>query len=135
MKQIDLFGEELRQDVEIKYTDKIDGPSYVPSNSCPHILELVDTAKYSRLVSEIKNADVSEQEKSFLIHAASRHCVFNYSKVADYYAHASKPMQELMEKSALVIIDFNRAIELGYIKLSEDLTKQYLTEYGNREQQ
>ena len=38
-------------------------------------------------------------------------------------------MQELMEDSALVIIDFNKAIELGYVKLSEEIASQYLDEY------
>ena len=51
-----------------------------------------------------------EKEKQFLMAAASRHIVFHYSKIANFYAHSSKECQELMEKSALVIIDFNKAI-------------------------
>ena len=35
-----------------------------------------------------------------------------------------------MEKSALVIIDFEKAIQLGYVKLSEEIKNQYLQEYG-----
>jgi hypothetical protein len=46
-----------------------------------------------------------------------------------YYAHSSEKMQGLMEKSALVIIDFNKAIESGYVKLCDDIRNQYLTEY------
>ena len=53
--------------------------------------------------------------------AASRHIVFNYSKIADYYAHASSEMQRLMEQSALVIIDIDDAIANGYVKLSKDI--------------
>jgi hypothetical protein len=40
-------------------------------------------------------------------------------------------VQELMERSALVIIDFSQAIEEGYVKLSKDLVQQYAEEYGN----
>jgi hypothetical protein len=32
-------------------------------------------------------------------------------------------MQELMEKSALVIIDFNDAIANGYVKMSKNIEK------------
>jgi hypothetical protein len=39
-------------------------------------------------------------------------------------------MQEQMENSALVIIDFEKAIELGYVKLSEEIASQYLEDYG-----
>ena len=53
--------------------------------------------------------------------AASRHIVFNYSKIADYYAHASVEMQELMEQSALVLIDIDDAIANGYVQLSKDI--------------
>jgi hypothetical protein len=35
-----------------------------------------------------------------------------------------------MEDSGLVIIDFNRAIELGYVKLSEKIGELYGEDYG-----
>ena len=43
--------------------------------------------------------------------------VFNYGKIADYYAHQPREMQKLMEKSALVIIDLNDAIANGYVTM------------------
>lgn len=66
----------------------------------------------------------------FLIEATRRHTVFNYEKIADYYSHASKEMQKLMEQSALVIIDFNKAIESGYIKIKDEISNLYLDEHG-----
>ena len=69
--------------------------------------------------------------RQFLRQAAARHTVFDYAKIADYYAHASKEMQELMEDSALVIIDFGKAIEKGYIRLSDEIRNEYTREYGN----
>ena len=80
--------------------------------------------------TQIKNSNLSDDEKKFLIFAASRHVVFNYEKIAEYYAHSNKEMQELMEKSALVIIDFEKAIQLGYVKLCDEIRNQYLEEYG-----
>lgn len=66
----------------------------------------------------------------FLIDAARRHNVFNYERIADYYAHATPEMQQLMERSALVIIDFEKAIEYGYVKLCNEIKTQYLEDYG-----
>lgn len=128
MKQVDLFGDEFKDVGEKKYTNKIQTPIYEPKNKCPHILELFDDSKSKRLIQEIENSSLSDLEKKFLIESAKRHTIFNYSKIADYYAHASPEMQNLMERSALVIIDFEKAIQLGYVKLSDELTQHYLSE-------
>ena len=53
--------------------------------------------------------------------AAARHYRFNYKKIAEYYVEASEEMQRLMEKSALVLIDYDDAIKNGYVKLSQKL--------------
>jgi hypothetical protein len=131
MKQINMFGNEFKQDEgEKKYSSKIEAPIYDPKNAKPYILELVDKQKTHRLMREIDNSNLSIEEKTFLIDAARRHNVFNYEKIADYYAHSSKEMQNLMERSALVIIDFEKAIQLGYVKLCDEIRTQYLEEYG-----
>lgn len=125
-----MFGSEFIDDFkDQKYSSKIDAPIYEPKNEMPHILELVNKSKANRLIREIKDSSVSDEEKEFLIESAKRHLVFNYEKIADYYAHASFEMQNLMEKSALVIIDFEKAIQNGFIKLCDDIKKQYLEEY------
>lgn len=130
MKQINLFGNEFAPKEEQKYTTKIEAPIYEPKNQKPHIFELVDKSKTHRLIKEIEQSSLNYEEKMFLIDAARRHNVFNYEKIADYYAHSSKEMQHLMERSALVIIDFDKAIQYGYVKLCEEIKDQYLTEYG-----
>lgn len=131
MKQINLFGDEFapNQDDQ-KYSSKIEAPIYTPRCQKPHIIELCDNSKTQRLIREIYMSKLPIEEKNFLIAAARRHDVFNYEKIADYYAHSSKEMQELMERSGLVIIDFEKAIELGYVKLCDEIRKQYLEEYG-----
>ena len=127
MEYVDLFGEVIRNIApeDNKYTRKVETPTYEPSNKCPHILSLVDAEKTKRLIREIESSNVDEEEKKFLIEAAHRHSIFNYALIADYYAHASKEMQELMEKSALVIIDFEKAIENGFVELNEKMRALY----------
>jgi hypothetical protein len=112
---------------DTKYSRAIRTPQYIPKDEKPPISALVDYAKYSQLLYNINNSNVSEEEKKFLRFAASRHIVFNYSKIADYYAHADKEMQELMEQSALVILDIDDAIANGYVKLSAKM-KQLVEE-------
>ncbi len=103
------------------YTKKVNIPQYEPSSNVPDICELCNMEKYSKLLNSINSSDISEKEKQFLRFAACRHIVFNYSKIADYYAHATPDMQNLMEESALVILDVNDAIANGYIKFSKNV--------------
>lgn len=105
------------------YTDKTNIPQYDITGETPDLSELVDEVKTNELLEEIENSDLGFEEKAFLRKAAERHLVFNYRKIAEYYAQASPEMQELMEKSALVIIDYNDAIMNGYTMLSEKVQK------------
>lgn len=116
--QINLFGEEEKTLTD-KYTHKCSAPQYLPKAEAPQLEELVNVANYRKLVADINRADIPEDLRDFLKLAATRHLVFNYDKIADYYASATPEVQRLMEQSALVIIDVNDAIMLGYIKLSK----------------
>lgn len=116
----DEEGEEEQDDT---YTDKTNIPQYEITGDVPELSELVNEEKTKELLEEIDNSDLAYEEKQFLIKAAQRHLVFNYKKCAEYYASASEEMQELMEKSALVIIDYNDAIMNGYTALSEKIQK------------
>ena len=110
---------------ENPYTNKIKAPLYEPNNEKPEIEDLYTTEKYDSLIEQINKSKIPEEEKAFLKIAAQRHIVFNYKLIADFYSHSKKETQENMENSALVIIDFDKAIENGYVKLSEEIAKQY----------
>lgn len=77
--------------------------------------------KYSELKEEIEKKDLPKDIKKMLLLAATRHIVFNYQLLAEFYSQAEKDVQELMEKSGLVIIDFDDAMENGYVELTETL--------------
>lgn len=122
-----LFGFEnieTSEDGEIlddTYTTKIEIPQYEPTQEkAPELEELCNDEKQKELIKKINASNVSKNEKEFLRMAAQRHLVFNYRNIAEYYAHASKEMQELMEQSALVIIDYDDAIANGYVKIKTD---------------
>lgn len=116
---IDLDG--LDEADSDKYTSAINIPQYEPSGEETSIYELYDDTLYNELIDEINKSNISEAEKDFLKKAASRHIVFSYKKIADYYAGASQEMQKLMEHSALVIIDVADAIKYGYARLASYL--------------
>ena len=107
------------------YTRKIESPTYEPKNLKPKPNELYETKKVEELIEKIQSLKLHKTEEAFLIYAAYRHTVFDYSKIADFYAHSNKEVQELMEDSALVIIDFDKAIEKGYVKLTKDIAAAY----------
>ena len=130
MKQESLFGEEFEKKIESKYTSKITIPIYEPKNKKPDVRQLIDNGKTLRIIREIENSNVTEDEKKFLIESAKRHTIFNYQSIADYYSHCSKEMQNLMERQALVIIDFEKAYEYGYIKLAQEIANCYFENYG-----
>tara|TARA_Y100000310_G_scaffold133334_1_gene132348 strand:+ start:600 stop:998 length:399 start_codon:yes stop_codon:yes gene_type:complete len=131
MKQFNLFKKNVDESQNgKKYSSKIQALNYEPKNKKPHILELCNKEKTQRLMRRIHDSDLPTEEKSFLIDAARRHNVFDYEKIAEYYAHSNKEMQELMEESALVVIDFEKAIQWGYVKLCKEIRNQYLEEYA-----
>lgn len=122
----ELFDEEEIEDEEDNpYTTKVNIPQYEITGEEPDISELVDTTKadkFEKKISEyLSENKITEEQADFLIKATKRHNVFNYSKIAEYYAHQDKAMQELMEESALVIIDFDDAIKNGYVSLQKGI--------------
>jgi hypothetical protein len=130
---IDLFGIEnfvidLNEEENETYTRKVESPIYTPSGENPNIDTLFDTEVTDKLIAEIDEMVESTEIKIFLKFAAHRHTKFNYKNIAEYYAHASPIVKKLMEDSALVVIDFDKAIELGFVKLSNDLKESLSAE-------
>ena len=127
---LDVWENEDDKVDENIYTQKIETPKYEPTGNKPTEEELYNEEKVKELIKKIGLSNIKKEEKEFLIKAAYRHTVFNYKNIAEFYIHSNKEVQELMEDSALIIIDFKKAIEGGYIALNEKITQQYIDEYG-----
>lgn len=126
LPELDLSGFDFDWDFKEKdednpYTTAVNIPQYNIQGECPSFSEMYDNRKEKEMILDIENSDLSEEEKEFLIEAAHRHCRFNFTAIAEYYAHASPEMQKFMEDSALVIIDMDNAIMNGYVKLSKTI--------------
>lgn len=122
-QQFDQSGQETQGEKESPYTDRIKAPIYEPTGPRPNIADLFDITKTMELVEAIEAAKLPHEVAVFLKAAAARHTVFDFSKIANFYAHSSADVQRLMEQSALIIIDFESAIEYGFVKMTEKLGK------------
>ena len=117
------WGVEWPKSAINNYSRKIEIPTYEPVEGVVELSELTDKTKYEQLCSEIEAAEIDGDIAEFLKMAATRHIVFDYARIGDYYANASPEVQDLMERSALVIIDFAKAVENGFVKLTQELTE------------
>lgn len=118
---MDDFGFLNEESENNPYTTKVKIPQYEITGEIVTLQDCLDDTKTKELIAEIESSNVSDEQKAFLINASYRHLQFNYKNIAEYYANASKEMQELMEKSALVIIDLDDAIADGYAELVNKL--------------
>lgn len=120
---MDEWAEGQRQ----KYTDALKTPIYEPSGIERAPADLYDASKAEQLRADIDAAraagEIPEEVAEFLDHAAARHVRFSYEAIADFYASAPPETQRLMEASALVIIDFDAALENGFVRLTEELER------------
>jgi hypothetical protein len=119
---------DVKEQTENPYTRKVDAPLYEPKGEKPDIASVFDRHKADKLIAEILKSEIDEHDKDFLIAAASRHIVFDFEQAANYYAHSSAKVQRLMEDSAMVIIDFEKAIADGYVRMSNKMGEIYQSE-------
>jgi len=120
--EIDDLFDAIQDDSDNKYTDKIKTPVYEPTqDEPPELSELYDTEKYQKLIAAIDSADVSGDLERFLRFAAQRHIVFDYENIAEYFAHADGEIQELIELLTLVIVDYDQAVEQGFVTFADSV--------------
>lgn len=116
------LGFDFDSGIDDTYTKKIKAPVYEPKGECPDVETLYDHEKTDRLVADIMDVDLPADVAKFLCLAAERHTAFNFRRIAEYYCHADECVQVLMERSGLVIIDFQSAIENGFVHMTKQLS-------------
>jgi hypothetical protein len=129
LDQIRAALQELEREVT-PYTAAIDVPQYTPRmDEPPPVSDLYDRDKAFGLEAQIESTDLPAEVRAFLLAAAQRHVRFDYHLIAEYYAHAPAEVQRLMEESALIILDPEDAIRLGYAKIAA-----YIAEHLDRDE-
>lgn len=127
----DLLADASSAAKPVDYSGKITAPVYTPKGERPPASDLVNQEKAKKLREAVLAAELPDDVRDFLLLAAARHNVFDYHRIAEFYCHASPEVQDLMEQSALVIIDFDKAIENGYVELSNALRGIYGDSHGD----
>ncbi len=122
-------GEAIDTDGTPQYTRKIEPPIYEIKGEKPAIKDLYNSDKTKELLIQISESKIPADVKAFLSLAAERHTVFNFANIAEYYAHAEPEIQALMENSAMIIIDYDSAIEGGFIQMSEAIAENCGKDY------
>ena len=123
---LNSLGIDVKEEIEDEtYTNKINIPQYEPIGLDVDIEDLFNKNKYNELIEEIDKSNLSDNEKEFLKLAATRHIVFDYRNIAEFYTKATKECQELMEKSALIIIDYENAIKNSYTTLNDSIQEVF----------
>jgi ParB-like chromosome segregation protein Spo0J len=120
----DLTADGQSDELSENYSRKIEAPIYTPKGEKPKPTSLYDESKSTELKLQIAESDLPADVRKFLIAAADRHTVFDFRNIAEFYAHSEPATQDLMERSALVIIDYDKAIENGFVQLSQAMLKQ-----------
>jgi hypothetical protein len=118
----DVASQKEMEDQLNAYSQIIRVPQYEIVGEQPAIHDLYDDSKYLDLVQNINKSKAPEEVKNFLRLAATRHLVFTYSKIAEFYPHQTPAVQRLMEQSVLVIIDSDDAIANGYAVFAKKMT-------------
>lgn len=121
LDKFEAWGKVLPNAREMKnsYSRLIAAPEYKPRGE---VIEspavLYDNTKVDALKAEIEASGVTGEVRDFLMAAAERHRKFDFANIAEYYAQAPEEVKRLMESSALVIVDFGKAISGGFVDLS-----------------
>lgn len=113
----------------VDYSTKVESPVYSPTGEQPEVSTLAETTRRDALVAEIEEADVPDDVREFLRLAAGRHVRFDYESIANFYAHAEPAVQRLMEASVLVIIDYDQAVERGFVNFHEAIDDAFSEDY------
>jgi hypothetical protein len=120
-----IVDETIENEVGPTYSKKIDTPVYEMTGEKPDVGDLFDDEYAQKLFDAIDESDLEADVKTFLTLAAYRHVRINFGKVAEFYAHSDADVQRLIEDSALVIVDFDKSIERGWIRMNEELANAY----------
>lgn len=116
----DLLETPGAEDEDDIYTDKIESPVYEPTGPEPPLADCYDAERFEELRERVAEADIPEDVRQFFHLAAHRHIVFDYENIAEWYAHQDPEVQAVAEALTLVIIDYDQAIEQGFIDFAED---------------
>lgn len=123
-EQLENWGmilEKKEEEFDPDYSQKLGEIIYEPKETKHKIFDLYE--KDTRFDEDIKKIG-NEQLREMLQLRAANFCKFNFSKIADFYAYQATPdEQKIIERLALVLLDRDKLIELGFSTIIKDAQK------------
>lgn len=109
----------MPEELNPEYSQKLGEVIYEPKQTDHKIKDLYQPEhKFDEEIEAIENKELREMLQA----RAYNFYVFNYEKIADYYAYQATPQeQRIIEKLALVLLDKDKLIEYGFSKLIKDI--------------
>lgn len=128
------------EDIKNPYTVKREFEKYEPTNGeggaeveIENLKNCYNNEKFLEMQNKINALDTNEEIKDFLKATATRFYDFNFKNIAEFYARTTPEIQSIMEELALVIIDYDKALELGFVKLNKRIEELFNNEYGEED--
>lgn len=114
-----------------EYSRKIESPIYVPTGDpIDDVATLYEETEVLEMQEQIRAADIPDDIRELLMKSAERFRRFNFDRVAEYYSQCEdETVRALMERTAMVVVDFKQAIEKGFVVLADDVMNEYMKEY------
>lgn len=117
------ISDEKQKNPHQKYTLEIKAPIYVPQEEkAPDLQKCYNTQKMQELQQKIKKYKhkLPKETYDFFIETSHRFVEYDFSNIAEFYTHQTAETQEIMEDLVLIIIDADKAIQKGILKINNE---------------
>lgn len=128
LKQSGWYENEIKslflEPVVALQNENLKTPVYEPMGVPVRIRDLYDDEKAQEFLKEIEALNCDPELKKFLRYGAYRHIEYHYRWIAEFYCQLKdEKIKDLFKRMALVIIDGEDAIKLGYLRLMKKLVE------------
>jgi hypothetical protein len=122
-EELEKWGLDVPKDKTID-TDglfDIEIPFYKAGEDKPNEIELADTSRFNELIIKIESLGLDKRLERILKIRAAFFTDFNFQKIADYYHNSGDEIKEIFEDLGMVILAPRKALEKGFIDISENI--------------
>jgi len=116
-------AEFYRENTRYNYSTKV---FYEPIGLNVDLKDAIKTAETDRLLKLISESKLSDEEKKFLSYTAYRFTEIRFDYLAEIYSKSkNEELKKIFEELLLVIIDFDKAIERGFVQIDEAIAEAF----------
>ena len=119
IRSADFYKENTRYN----YSTKI---FYEPIGLNVTLSDAIKTNEVDRLLKLISESKLSDEEKKLLSYTAYRFTEIRFDYLAEIYSKSkSEELKKIFEELLLVVIDYDKAIERGFVQIDEAIAEAF----------